>query len=153
MPGEFVIWTDLNSKMLRGCMSVILFSFVVSETVSIFLVYSILSTLRKNSSTFSKNTYKLNRQLTLLLAFQVRSLYYSVSMSEITKLFQSWQIKKQQLLRTMLKTLIFYFYSSQLHFYSSFFPFLLVYFQYFLATIWHLQIRPKSHLFSSLHMV
>jgi hypothetical protein len=71
MPGEFALWTDLNSKMLRSTMALMLVFFMLSQIVSIFLVYLILAALRKNSSTFSKNTYKLNIQLTLLLAVQV----------------------------------------------------------------------------------
>jgi hypothetical protein len=48
---------------------------VISESFCFFLIYSILSTLRRNSATFSRNTYKLHWQLTLLLAAQVTKTY------------------------------------------------------------------------------
>jgi hypothetical protein len=70
-PGEFVIWTDLNSRLLRSWMATILVLFVMLEALSVLLVYLILTELRKNKSVFSEATYKLNVQLTMLLAIQV----------------------------------------------------------------------------------
>jgi hypothetical protein len=71
MPGEFILWTDLNSIVLKSCVAAMVTSLITSQIICIVLVYSILKALKKNSSTFSKNTHKLNLQLTTLLGLQV----------------------------------------------------------------------------------
>jgi hypothetical protein len=45
--------------------------FLFNELFSVYIVYAILSSLRKNTASYSKNTYRLHYQLTLLLAFQL----------------------------------------------------------------------------------
>jgi hypothetical protein len=73
---EFVLWTDLTAKSTRLFMATILFLFLLSMGFSVCMIYLILSTLRKNTATFSKNTYKLHIQLTILLAAQVILIHY-----------------------------------------------------------------------------
>lgn len=70
-PGEFVIWFDLNSTSTLVFIYSVFFGFILSEAVSIGLVWFVLTLLKKNSGSFSKNTYRLHRQFTLLLAVQV----------------------------------------------------------------------------------
>jgi hypothetical protein len=44
----------------------------VSEAVYLFVVFKILRVLHQNSSSFSRRSIRLHRQLTILLAAQVR---------------------------------------------------------------------------------
>lgn len=70
-PGEFVLLPMVSTSFPRYFMFITLTFFLFSETFSIYIIYSILSTLRQNTGTFSRNTYRLHRQLTMLLAAQL----------------------------------------------------------------------------------
>lgn len=75
---QFALWVDLNSTLTRTFTVTALIVMLISETFCFYLIYLILSTLRRNSATFSRNTYKLHWQLTLLLATQVSILDLSL---------------------------------------------------------------------------
>lgn len=47
--------------------------FIISEILCGILVCLIMVTMKRNSKKFSANTYKLNRQLTVVLALQIAS--------------------------------------------------------------------------------
>ncbi|KAI6170843.1 Na+ channel domain containing protein [Aphelenchoides bicaudatus] len=71
---KFVIWFDVGNSMSAIWFSITLvICFMISETLCGFLIFMIMKHLRRNSDKFSKTTYKLHRQLTLLLAVQVAS--------------------------------------------------------------------------------
>lgn len=45
--------------------------FLFSEVIAIYIIWSILSKLRKNAKFYSKNTFRLHFQLTILLGIQI----------------------------------------------------------------------------------
>jgi hypothetical protein len=70
MPGEFIVWMDLTSDFTKYFLYSLLFLFAFIEILSLILIYLTLSTLKANNKKLSKNTLKLHKQLTLLLAFE-----------------------------------------------------------------------------------
>jgi hypothetical protein len=67
--GDPIIFIDIG--VARTLFISIVFLFLLSEVICITLICLILSILRENSGMFSKNTYKLHIQFTVLLAVQV----------------------------------------------------------------------------------
>jgi hypothetical protein len=73
IPGEFIIWIDYTSKVIRGYIITVVFLFVLIELLSAILIYRILLTLkdkRKNTK-FSASTLRIHRQLTALLGVEL----------------------------------------------------------------------------------
>jgi hypothetical protein len=70
-PGDIILLTDIlddfSIKYFLAVVGLLLFG----EALSLIMVCGILKYLRKNVSLFSKSTYKLHVQFTLLLAVQV----------------------------------------------------------------------------------
>ncbi|KAI6177858.1 hypothetical protein M3Y97_00953000 [Aphelenchoides bicaudatus] len=69
--GHFFIWFDFKSNWTLAFAFIMLFSFLLSESISVGCVWVILRMLKKNSASYSKNTYRLHRQFTILLAVQL----------------------------------------------------------------------------------
>jgi hypothetical protein len=77
-PNEVILLIDIQRLWAPYCLYFIAFALVVCELLSITLVYIVLSFLRKNSAMFSKSTYRLHVQFTILLAVQVNILAMSL---------------------------------------------------------------------------
>lgn len=72
---SFVIWFDIaRARMPLYFLGYLAFLFMISATLCTLLIVLIMRTLRKNIDKFSKTTYKLHRQFTILLTMQVNSL-------------------------------------------------------------------------------
>jgi hypothetical protein len=69
--GDFVLVPDLKSRFLKLFFLTMLVLFLFSEALSVCVIYSIVSTLRRNMKTYSKNTYRLHLNLSILLGVQV----------------------------------------------------------------------------------
>jgi hypothetical protein len=70
-PGEFILWMNVYSELSYWFIATMLISFLISEILCITLIYLILSILHANAALFSRNTYKLHFQFTVLLAVQL----------------------------------------------------------------------------------
>jgi hypothetical protein len=68
IPGEFVIWLDLTSRLTQGCIIIVILSSACMEILSGILIYQILRTLKSKTTKFSATTLRIHRQFTLLLA-------------------------------------------------------------------------------------
>lgn len=66
------MWVNFEQSLTTIYMIVMLILFGISEALCITLIHLIMKTLKRNVEVFSKNTYRLHIQLTILLAFQVR---------------------------------------------------------------------------------
>jgi hypothetical protein len=66
-----VLYIDVYRVTPRIFFAVLLSMFMVSEIVCFGLIYTILSKLKRKSTGFSKLTYKLHFQFTILLAVEV----------------------------------------------------------------------------------
>lgn len=71
-PTDIIIFIDFVPTFTKNLLLTIVGLFFLSEFFCITLIGMILSILRENASLFSKNTYKLHVQFTVLLAVQVR---------------------------------------------------------------------------------
>jgi hypothetical protein len=69
---DIVVIVDLMKPMTRWFILVLVSMFILSQAISITLVFLILSTLRRNTDNFSHNAYKVHKQFTVLLGVQVR---------------------------------------------------------------------------------
>jgi hypothetical protein len=69
--GEKFLLIDAHSTLARWFFLFILCFFITSEVASFALIYAVLAKLKRKSAGFSKLTYKLHFQFTLLLAAQV----------------------------------------------------------------------------------
>jgi hypothetical protein len=67
VPGEFIIWMDLASKITRGYVMTVVLLFALMEVLSGVLIYQILKTLDIKNTKFSATTLRLHKQLTILL--------------------------------------------------------------------------------------
>jgi hypothetical protein len=70
-PDRFFIWVDLKSSGTRYFMAAVLTTFLVTETMSVTLVYWTLRSLKAEVSKISKQTFKMHKQLIYLLGIQV----------------------------------------------------------------------------------
>jgi hypothetical protein len=70
-PGDALLFIDLYDTYVIYYVGTLGFLLVLAEVVSFVLVVGILAYLRKNSALFSRVTYRLHKQFTILLAFQV----------------------------------------------------------------------------------
>jgi hypothetical protein len=70
-PGEAVVIINLHNGVAKPAILIMLGLFCFSEFFCVGLVVIILLILRKNSTNFSKRTYQLHFQFTILLAVQV----------------------------------------------------------------------------------
>jgi hypothetical protein len=70
-PNDVILFFDAWNPIFFYFSSFILVGMIGLEIVSVVLLYLILTTLRKKSSSFSAKTYRLHRQFTLLLISQL----------------------------------------------------------------------------------
>lgn len=68
---DVIIWLDGKANKTSMLFGLIFIGFLVSEIIAVSSVFFILKILRKNAASFSAQTYKLHRQLTVLLIIQV----------------------------------------------------------------------------------
>jgi hypothetical protein len=70
-PSDIIIWVDTTEDASIKFLWIIGGLLILGELLSFVMVFFILCYLKKNASLFSKATYKLHLQFTLLLAIQV----------------------------------------------------------------------------------
>lgn len=70
-PGDMILMTDLYDSTSINYLYVVGCLLILGEVLSLAMVSGILSYLRSHASLFSKLTYKLHLQFTMLLAVQV----------------------------------------------------------------------------------
>lgn len=70
-PTDMIVFIEFGFPFTQKLLITIVFLFMLAEIICISLICLIMAILRQNASLFSKNTYKLHFQFTLLLAIQV----------------------------------------------------------------------------------
>ena len=70
-PDSVLIWFDKDSMKVGSILYGIIGGFILSEALCYLSVFMILKILRQNAASFTKKTYALHRQLTILLFLQV----------------------------------------------------------------------------------
>lgn len=70
-PNETILIIDINRPITKLFAGVTTAGMIMTQIIAVVLVYAILSYLQKHSSSFNESTYRLHRQLTILLAAQV----------------------------------------------------------------------------------
>jgi amino acid transporter len=69
---QFTVFVDTSSSAIRNFLFLMILMSFLAEVLALTLICLILLMLRRNSKKYSRNTYRLHVQLTLVLLAQVR---------------------------------------------------------------------------------